>query len=52
MSDKKATGDRDNSLLKKKSSRKKKGTTKLEEFDIKKFKEKLFNELSNTDNTK
>ena len=46
MSDKKVNLERESYLLKKKTNRKKKTAQKLESFDMKKFKEKFLNELS------
>jgi hypothetical protein len=46
MSDKKLNLERETSLLKKKTNRKKKTAQKLEQFDMKKFKDKFLSELS------
>ena len=46
MSDKKVNLERESSLLNKKTNRRKKTVQKLESFDMKKFKEKFLNELS------
>ena len=46
MSDKKLNLEREASLLKKKTNRKKKTAQKLEQFDMKKFKDKFLSELS------
>jgi hypothetical protein len=47
MSDKKGQSESDISLLRKKSARKKKAITHLEKnFDMKKFRDKIFNQIA------